>query len=183
MKHRSRPALVVLIAAGTALALAACGGGSSGAKGSPSSAQESSLVQNTTAKPQASGAFGSTVTLPSGVAVTLTNQAVFQTTKFSSGQIDGQKFNSFDITVKNGTTSSLDLGTLILTATAGAAGSCVDIFDGQVGIQGAPTDPVAAGASATFKWALSCPGKAGDPLDITMTTDGTTNVQVIGKLI
>jgi len=183
MKHPSRFTLVALAAAGAALTLAACGGGSSGAKGSPSSAQESSLVQNTSVKPQASGAFGSVVTLPSGVAVTLTNQALFQTTKFSSGQIDGQRYNSFDITVKNATAAPLDLGTLILTATAGAAGSCVDIFDGQVGIQGAPTDPIAAGASATFKWALSCPGKVGDPLNITMTTDGTTNVEVIGKLI
>lgn len=179
MKNRSRLALVAIATSGLALALASCGGGQTNGK---ASANSSALATSAPTAAQASGDFGSVVTLPSGIAFTLNNQAVFTPTKFSSGQIDGQRFNSFEITVKNGTSAPLDLGTLILTSTAAAAG-CVDIFDGQVGLQGAPADPVAVGGTTTFKWALSCPGKAGDPLTIAMTTDGTTNVEVKGKLV
>jgi hypothetical protein len=50
-------------------------------------------------------------------------------------------------------------------------------------LQGAPSDSVAAGDTATFKWAISCPGKAGDPLNISLTTDGVANVLVTGKLV
>ncbi len=180
MKNRSRLALVAIATSGLALTLASCGGGQTNGK---ASADSSALATSAPTAAQASGDFGSVVTLPSGIAFTLNNQAVFTPTKFSSGQIDGQRFNSFEITVKNGTSAPLDLGTLILTSTASAGAGCVDIFDGQVGLQGAPSDLVAAGGTTTFKWALSCPGKAGDLLTIAMTTDGTTNVEVKGKLV
>ena len=187
MKNLSRLAMAVIATSGLALALASCGGGQSSgqssAKASGSSTDSSALVNAPTAAPQASGSFGSVVTLPNGVAFTLDKQAVFTPTKFSSGQIDGQRFNSFEITVRNATSTPLDLGALIMTSTTTADAGCVDIFDGQVGLQGAPSTPVAAGGTTTFKWAVSCPGKAGDPLNITLTTDGTTNVQVKGKLV
>jgi hypothetical protein len=180
MKRLSRLALVGVVMGGLALSLVACGGSKSGGKAVTDS---SSLITNTSAAPQASGSFGSVVTLPDKVAFTLDKLAVFVPTKFSAGQIDGQTFNSFEITVKNGSTTELDLSTLILTTTTVASGACVDIFDGQVGLGGAPSTPLAAGASTTFKWAVSCPGKSGDLLDISMTTDGTTNVDVKGKLV
>lgn len=178
MKKLSRITLTGVAAIVMVTTLAACGGGNSGAQ-TPSSAP-------TTSAPvvvQASGAFNSIVTLPSGVAFTLNKQAVFTPTKFSAGQIDGQRFNSFEITAKNGAKTPLDLSALILTATTVNAGACVDIFDGQIGISGSPSDPIAPGASITFKWALSCAGKAGDPLNISLTTDGVTNVDVKDKLI
>lgn len=181
MKKLSRLALIAIGTAGLILVLASCGGGKSGGT-SGNSTQSSGLVTAPSTAPQASGNFGAVVTLPSHVTFTLDKLAVFIPTKFSSGQIDGQVFNSFDITVKNATTTPLDLGALILTSVAGTTGDCVDIFDGQVGLQGAPSDPVAAGATAMFKWAISCPGKAGDPLTISMTTDGVATVEVKGKL-
>lgn len=184
MKNLSRLALVAIASTGLALALTSCGGsGQSSGKASGSSSDSSALVSTATAAPQASGSFGSVVTLPSGVAFTIDKQAIFTPTKFSSGQIDGQRFNSFEITVKNAAATPLDLGTLILTTTTAADAGCVDIFDGQVGLQGAPSNPVAAGGTTTFKWAVSCPGKTGDPLDVNLTTDGTTSVDVKGKLI
>lgn len=183
MKNLSRLALIAIATSGLVLALTSCGGGTSGGQASGNSAQSSSLVTAPSVAAQASGSFGSVVTLPSHVAFTLDKLTVFIPTKFSSGQIDGQTFNSFDITVKNATTAPLDLGALILTSVTGTAGACVDIFDGQVGLQGAPSDPVAAGRTTMFKWAISCPGKAGDPLTISMTTDGVANVDVKGKLV
>lgn len=183
MKKLSRLALVAIATSGMALTLASCGNNQTSGKASGGSAGSSALVTAPTSAPQASGNFGAVVTLPSGIAFTLAKQAVFIPTKFSSGQIDGQRFNSFEITVKNGTSVGLDLGTLILTSTTTADAACVDIFDGQVGLQGAPSDLVATGGTTTFKWAVSCPGKAGEPLNITMTTDGITNVEVKGKLV
>ena len=192
MKNLSRSAFIAIAASGLVLGLTSCGSSqtsqasqTSQPSGSASggSAQSSSLVTAPTSAPQASGNFGSVVTLPSGVAFTLNKLAVFTPTKFSSGQIDGETFNSFEITVKNGSKAPLDLGTLILAVKTTADNLCVDIFDGQVGLQGAPSNLVAVGGTTTFKWATSCPGKAGDPLNITLTTDGTTNVDVKGKLI
>jgi len=181
MKNVSRLTLVALATGSLALALTSCGGSSDKAAGGTSDA--SALVNTTTAAPQASGAFGSVVTLPDGTAFTLTKQAVFVPTKFSSGQVDGERFNSFDITVTNGTKDPLDLGILILTTTASDGQGCVDIFDDQNGLHGAPSDPVAPGGTLTFGWAVSCPGNVGDALNVTMTTDGTTNVEVKGKLV
>ena len=182
MKKLPRLALIAIGTAGLILALAACGGAKSGGA-SGNSAQSSGLVTAPSSAPQASGNFGAEVTLPSHVVFTLDKLAVFIPTKFSAGQIDGQTYNSFDIKVKNATTAPLDLGALILTSVAGTSGDCVDIFDGQVGLQGAPSNPVAAGATSMFKWAISCPGKAGDPLTISMTTDGVATVEVKGKLV
>lgn len=182
MKNFSRLALIAIGTAGVILVLASCGGGKSGGA-SGNSTQSSGLVTAPSSAPQASGNFGAVVSLPSHVSFTLNKLAVFIPTKFSAGQIDGQTYNSFDITVKNATAAPLDLGALILTSVAGTDGACVDIFDGQVGLQGAPSDPVAAGATSMFKWAISCPGKAGDPLTISLTTDGVTTVEVKGKLV
>lgn len=192
MKNLSRLALVAIATSSLVLGLTSCGGSQTSqasqtsqpsASASGSAAPSNSLINAPTAAPQASGSFGSVVTLPSGVAFTLNKQAVFTPTKFSSGQVDGQTFNSFEITVKNGSKTPLDLGTLILSVTTASDGICVDIFDGQVGLNGAPSNSVAVGGTTTFKWATSCPGKAGDPLNINLTTDGTTSVSVKGKLI
>ncbi|HUW78762.1 MAG TPA: hypothetical protein VMV52_08455 [Candidatus Nanopelagicaceae bacterium] len=180
MRSFSRFTLGAVAVTSLALGLAACGGGGGGAKATGDS---SALVTNSKAAAQASGSFGSVVTLPDGTAFTLDKLAIFTPTGFSSGQIAGQTNNSFEISVKNGTSAALDLSALILTTTTSNGDACVDIFDGQVGLEGPPADPVAVGATATFKWAVSCPGKSGDPLDISMTTDGTTNVDVKGKLV
>lgn len=183
MKKLPRLALIAIGTAGLILALASCGGGKSGGQASGNASKSSALVTAPSSAPQASGTFDSVVSLPNHVSFTLNKLAVFVPTKFSAGQIDGQTYNSFDITVKNASAAPVDLGALILTSVAGTDGACVDIFDGQVGLQGAPSDPVAAGATSMFKWAISCPGKAGDPLNISLTTDGVTTVEVKGKLV
>jgi hypothetical protein len=49
-------------------------------------------------------------------------------------------------------------------------------------MEGAPTEPLAIGASTTFGWGLSCPGKAGDQFSVTLANAGVTFVKVEGKL-
>ena len=62
------------------------------------------------------------------------------------------------------------------------SGVCVDIFDGDNNINGAPTEPLAAGKSLTFGWALSCPGNAGDELAVKLLSGETALIEAKGKL-
>ncbi len=82
--------------------------------------------------------------------------------------------------MKNGGTADLDMATLILAASAGG-NSCTDVLDGDNGINGAPTDPLAAGASVSFKYGVACDAKAGAPLAFSITL-GETNAVLNGTL-
>ncbi|MEY4902149.1 MAG: hypothetical protein RLZZ190_876, partial [Actinomycetota bacterium] len=62
------------------------------------------------------------------------------------------------------------------------AGTCVDIFDGDAKMDGAPQTPLAAGASISFAWGISCPGATGDELTVVLTNNAVNVVEATGKL-
>jgi hypothetical protein len=70
---------------------------------------------------------------------------------------------------------------LIVTGTT-SSGACVDIFDGDNAMEGAPTTPLANGGSAKFSWGLSCVGNNGDDITVTLSNGTTTLIEVVGKL-
>ena len=177
MKTNRRIAALSL-AALLALTLSACGGSKST---SSSGKSNETLVTEPTAKAQASGGFDNAITTPDGNAFTLYSPAMFTPGKFASGQVIGQTYNKFTVTVKNGGAQPLELTALIVKGTT-PGGECVDIFDGDNKIDGAPQEPLAAGASLTFNWALSCMGKSGDDLTVTLFNGETALIEAKGKL-
>lgn len=158
--------------------LTSCGGSS--AKSSDSAGKEA-LIEAPVQEVQASGGFDSPITTPDGQSYSLSSPSPFTPGKFASGLVVGQSFNQFSVTVKNGGTKELDLVTLIVAGTT-ASGACVDIFDGDNKMEGAPQTPLAVGASITFNWALSCAGKSGEDLSIILTNSGTALIEAKGKL-
>ena len=73
------------------------------------------------------------------------------------------------------------LTALIVKGTT-TGGECVDIFDGDNKMEGAPQEPLAAGTSLTFAWALSCAGKSGDDLTVTLFNGESALIEAKGKL-
>jgi ABC-type glycerol-3-phosphate transport system substrate-binding protein len=164
-----------LIAVGlvAALALTACGG----KKADTASTDAPSSASSTAAT---SGGFGSALDLGDGIALTITSPKTFVPGNFASNYLTGQAANLFDVTVKNGGTASLDASTILLQAASGA-NTCTDVLDGDNGINGAPIDPIAAGASVTFKFAIACDAKSGDPLTLSVGV-GTSTASIAGKV-
>ena len=112
---------------------------------------------------------------------TLSSPSHFVTGQFAAGQLPDYANEKFTVSITNNSAAPLDLATLIVTGTT-TAGVCVDIFDGDNAMEGAPTDPLAVAASTTFVWGLSCPGKAGDEVSVALSNAGVTFVEVTGKL-
>jgi hypothetical protein len=156
------------------LLLAACGGSSA-----PSKTDNQALVQNTAAAAQGSGAFGAALATTDGAAFTLSTPASFTPGHFASGQLPGQTYVAFNISV----TPKVDLNLSAMTVTATTpSGACADILDGDNAIQGAPPTAIPAGTTTSFKWALSCPGKSGDALTVLLSNNNVSLVQALGKL-
>lgn len=160
-----------------ALVLAACGGGGGGAD------EASSAEVTQQAEVVSSGAFGSPVEVTGGVAVTLDGMADFTPGEFATGYVAGDKAVTFDVTVNNASAAEIYASSLSMTATSNDI-SCIEIFDGDNGLEGAPADAIAAGGSATFKWAIGCgAAKTGDPLKVALSFDGATAIEVSGSLV
>jgi hypothetical protein len=49
-------------------------------------------------------------------------------------------------------------------------------------MEGAPIEPLAAGATTTFSWGLSCAGKAGEDISVILANGETNVIEVTGKL-
>lgn len=160
-----------------ALSLTACGGG--GAE--DASPEDSALVETQTQEAEVKTGFDTPVTTADGLTFTLSAPESFKPGDFATGLLEGQLNTSFNIKVENTGTADADLTTVIVSATTGA-GMCTDIFDGDNNVMGAPMEPVAAGASIEFVWALSCPGAAGDDLSVVLANQGTNVIEVTGKL-
>ena len=169
---KSKLALTIALA----LTLSACGGGDEVAQ-----VDDQSLVTEVEEAPQASGGFDAPVVTPDKVSYTLSSPANFTPGKFASGMLPGQINERFDLNVTNGSAAELDLATLIVKGST-TTGDCVDIFDGDNQMEGAPTTPLAAGASAKFSWALSCPGKSGEDISVILSNANITLIEVTGKL-
>lgn len=159
------------------LTLSACGGGGSG----DAAPKESELVETQTQEAEVKTGFDAPVTTADGLTFTLSAPASFKPGDFATGPIEGQLNNSFNIKVENTSKAAADLSTVIVSAST-SAGACSDIFDGDNNVMGAPMDPVAAGASLEFVWALSCPGAAGDDLSVVLSNQGAPVIEVTGKL-
>jgi predicted small lipoprotein YifL len=139
------------------------------------------LVEVQEQEAQAKGGFDSDIKLPTGETYRLSSPTKFTPGKFAAGQVPGQSFNRFEVSVTNGGTADLDLAVLIVSGTT-SGGACVDIFDGDNNINGAPLEPLAAGATKKFGWALSCPGAAGDELKVKLISGETALIEATGKL-
>ena len=162
-----------------ALTLSACGGSSE--SDTTTAAEGEALVNPVEEEAQAKGAFDSAVVTPDKNSFTVTSPSKFTPGKFAAGQLPGQINQRFNVTVSNGSGADLDLATLIIKGTT-PAGACVDIFDGDAKMDGAPQNALAAGASITFAWGLSCPGAAGDDLTLVLTNNAVNIVEAKGKL-
>lgn len=169
---KSKLALTVALA----LTLSACGGGDEVAQ-----IDDQSLVTEVEEAPQASGGFDAPVVTPDKVSYTLSSPAGFTPGKFASGMLPGQINERFNLNVTNGSAAELDLAILIVKGST-TTGECVDIFDGDNQMEGAPTTPLAPGASTKFSWGLSCPGKNGEDISVVLSNGGVTLIEVTGKL-
>jgi hypothetical protein len=169
---KSKLALAIALA----LTLSACGGADEAAQ-----VDDQSLVTEVEEAPQASGGFDAPVVTPDKVSYTLSSPANFTPGKFASGMLPGQINERFNLSVTNGSAAELDLATLIVKGST-TTGECVDIFDGDNQMEGAPTTPLAPGASTEFSWGLSCPGKNGEDISVLLSNAGLTLIEVTGKL-
>lgn len=168
--------LTMLVSA-LALTLVACGGGDSGG--------DSEAGANVTKQAEvvSTGTFGSAVEVSKGITVTLDGMATFTPGQFATGYVAGDKAVTFDVTVNNASAAEIYASSLSMTATSNDI-SCIEIFDGDNGLEGAPADAIAAGGSATFKWAIGCgAAKTGDPLKVALSFDGATAIEVSGSLV
>lgn len=174
---KAQKALIAFLSSlALATTLTACGG-----EETTASTDDQTLVETVEEKPQASGGFDAPVITPDKVSYTLTSPATFTPGKFASGMLQGYKNERFDLTIVNNSGKDLDLATLIVRGST-STGECVDIFDGDNQMEGAPTTPLASGATAQFSWGLSCSGKSGDDLSVTLTNGLTSLIQVTGKV-
>jgi hypothetical protein len=164
------------VVATAALLLSACGG----SEESDTTASEE-LIEAPTQEVEASGGFNAPVKIASGVSFTLSEPIAFKPGKFAAGHLPGQKYQEFKVDITNGSTAPVDLATLIVAGKT-ATGVCVDIFDGDNGMEGAPQDPLAAGKSISFDWGLSCEGKSGESLSLILSNEGVAIIEVTGKL-
>lgn len=171
---RTRP--FILLSGAALLLLAGCASGGSGGGES-----DTTYVPPKQEEAQVKGGFDSPLTLPDGTSFTLSSPTSFTPGKFASGQIKGQKYLDFKISVTNGGKSPLDLSTLIVTGVT-PAGNCADIFDGDNNVNGAPQEPLAVGKNIEVNWALSCPGAPGANLDVSLQNNGANLIQASGKL-
>jgi hypothetical protein len=162
-----------------ALTLTACGGGSDSVATTAEEGQ--ALVEVVESEVQASGGFDAPVVTPDKVSYTLSSPTKFTPGKFASGMLDDQVNQRFNLTITNGSAADLDLAVLIVKGST-TTGACVDIFDGDNKMEGAPTTPLAAGATATFSWGLSCAGKAGEDISVVLANGETNVIEVTGKL-
>ena len=167
---------IVLLSAAALLLLAGCASG-----GGASSDGETTYKPPKEEEAKVKGGFDAPLALPDGTSFTLSSPTSFTPGKFASGQIKGQKYLDFKISVTNGGKSPLDLSTLIVTGVT-PAGNCADIFDGDNNVNGAPQEPLAVGKNIEVNWALSCPGASGANLDVSLQNNGSNLIQASGKL-
>lgn len=130
--------------------------------------------------PIATVKFDSPLDLGNGIFVTVAAPTRFTPTQFMSNIDQKPKSaNVFTVTIKNGSKAPLDFTTVSLRAESGAD-VCFDML-GDLDINGAPTEPLKAGAESTYKYAVGCQAAAGAPLTLTVGVAGTS-LKVEGKI-
>jgi hypothetical protein len=146
--------------------------------GSDAPVDAATLVQEEA--PIAKIGFDSPLDLGGGVFVTVAAPSRFSPTIFMTNVDQKPKTsNSFNVIIKNGGKTPLDFTSVSLQAASGA-NVCFDVL-GDLEINGAPTEPLKAGAEVSYKYGVGCQAAAGDPLTLTVRI-GESKVQVDGKL-
>jgi len=146
--------------------------------GSDAPVDAATLVQEEA--PTATIGFDSPLDLGGGVFVTVAAPSRFSPTTFMTNVDQKPKTaNSFNVIIKNGGKTDLDFTTVSLQAASGA-NVCFDVL-GDLDINGAPTEPLKAGAEVSYKYGVGCQASSGDPLTLTVRI-GESKVQVDGKL-
>jgi hypothetical protein len=146
--------------------------------GSDLPADKTTLVEE--AAPVATIAFDTPLDLGGGVFVTVAAPARFTPTQFMTNIDQKPKSaNKFDVTIKNGGKTALDFTSVLLVAESGS-NVCFDVL-GDLDINGAPTEALAPGATATYTYGVGCQAAAGDPLSLTVQI-GESKVAVEGKI-
>ena len=139
---------------------------------------KTTLVQETA--PVATIGFDKPLDLGGGISVTVSSPTRFTPTQFMTNIDQKPKTsNYFTVTIVNGGKTPLDFTSVSLGADSGA-NVCFDVL-GDQDINGAPTDALKAGATASFKYGVGCQAAPGDPLSMTVRVAGS-NVAVQGKL-
>jgi hypothetical protein len=139
---------------------------------------KTTLVQNEA--PVATIGFDKPLDLGGGVMVTVSAPTRFTPSQFMTNYDQKAKTaNFFTVTITNGGKGALDFSTVSLEAASGS-NVCFDLL-GDQDINGAPTDPLKAGAEASYKYGVGCQAAAGDPLNLIVRIGGS-NVAVEGKL-
>ena len=141
-------------------------------------ADKTTLVEETA--PVATIAFDTPLDLGGGIFVTVSSPTRFTPTQFMTNIDQKPKSaNQFNVTIKNGGKTPLDFTSVVLVAESGS-NVCFDVL-GDLDITGAPTTPLAAGATATYAYGVGCQAAAGDPLSLTVQI-GESKVAVEGKI-
>ena len=162
MNKKSLAAISAAAVVVASLSLTACG--DKAPKALPASEQPAAAE----AKVTATIGFDTPLDLGDGVSLTVATPTAFTPTVFASNFTKGQTANVFSMNVTNGSKAALDLSTLSLVVESGTA-FCAEVLDGDSGINGAPLDPIAAGASVSFKYGVGCAAKKGAPLNLKIT--------------
>jgi hypothetical protein len=165
----------IVVALASALALTSCAGAK---KDAASNGENDDLVTGATAS--AGAGFDKPLDLGAGVTVTIGSPKSFTPGTFASNYLPGQVANELAVEIENAGTADIDPTSISFVSNSGE-NTCTDVLDGDSGVAGAPTDPIAAGATATFKIAVGCDAKVGDPLSISVTV-GASSVSVDGAL-
>ena len=147
-----------------ALVLAGCGSSDSGAN--TSTVNQTELTENTAEAVTAT--FGTPLDLGGGVSITFSENVSFAPTVFASNYEKGQTANKIGISLTNGSSAPLDVSSIAISINS-AGNACTDILDGDNGVAGAPTDPVAAGKTVQLTYGIGCKEKAGAPLTFNAT--------------
>jgi len=146
------------------------------------SVNDETLIQAPIQEVAASGVFGVATKSKDGISSEITPPAKYIPGKFASGKLPGYTNNTFTFKFTNNSSAELDLPSLIVSARSGAEQVCVDVLDADNGYAGAPSTPLAVGASVNFKWGISCPSKSGADLKITLQVAGIDIYEANGKL-
>ena len=174
--NQKRLAKLAVFGLVASIALTGCGKKDSGLNTNPGDAS----VFTDAAAPTVTTGFGSPLNLGKEITITFQENTSFTPGAYASNYQKGMVANKFDITVQNKGSKSLDLATIAISMKS-ASDTCVDILDGDNNINGAPTDPLSAGSSATFTYGVGCLAKVGAPLELGVSF-GADVVGVAGSL-